>query len=156
MVLIQLQNIRFNVRDRTLFHINDLNIHQGDRIGLIGRNGSGKTSLLQMVNGDIPPASGTITKNASVALLPQIKPRMEQKSGGEISQAVINQTLARESELMLADEPTTHLDLAHMEKIYQSCIQKKDLAIHPLIEIRGVLAIGSKENLAYRQAWRKP
>ncbi|QQK78213.1 ABC-F type ribosomal protection protein [Salicibibacter cibarius] len=129
LALVQLQNIRFNVKDRTLFHINDLNIYQGDRIGLIGRNGSGKTSLLQMINRDIPPASGTITKNASIALLPQIKPQMEQKSGGEISQAIINQTLAQAPELLLADEPTTHLDTNHMEKLEKQLQRRREALV---------------------------
>lgn len=119
MVLIHLQDIRFDVRERRLFYIKDLSIHRGDRIGLIGRNGSGKTSLLQVIVGEKTPASGTVTKHASVALLPQLKPRLEEKSGGEISQAVIYQTLSLEPEVLLADEPTTHLDREHMEKLEQ-------------------------------------
>lgn len=129
MALIQLQNIRFDVKDRTLFHVSDLKIHQGDRIGLVGRNGSGKTSLLQMMAGDILSPSGTITKNASVELLPQIKPRMEENSGGEVSQTVINQTLARAPEVLLADEPTTHLDTEHVKKLEQQLQRRREALI---------------------------
>jgi ATP-binding cassette subfamily F protein uup len=43
-----------------LFESADLRIDPGERIALIGRNGSGKSSLLKIINGDIPPDSGTI------------------------------------------------------------------------------------------------
>src|SRR5688500_18120889 len=38
----------------------DLRIEPGERIALIGRNGSGKSSLLKIVAGDVPPDSGTV------------------------------------------------------------------------------------------------
>ncbi len=36
-------------------------IHRGDKIGVIGNNGRGKTTLLQMISGKLKPDSGTIT-----------------------------------------------------------------------------------------------
>ena len=38
----------------------DLRIEAGERIALIGRNGSGKSSLLKVVAGDVPPDSGSV------------------------------------------------------------------------------------------------
>ncbi|MFQ9705807.1 MAG: ABC-F family ATP-binding cassette domain-containing protein [Limosilactobacillus pontis] len=48
--------------EKTLF--NDVNfiINENDRIGLIGVNGSGKTSLLNVISGAVSPEEGTITK----------------------------------------------------------------------------------------------
>lgn len=48
--------------EKTLF--NDVNfiINENDRIGLIGVNGSGKTSLLNVISGAVSPEKGTITK----------------------------------------------------------------------------------------------
>ncbi len=37
-----------------------LHVHPGERVGLVGRNGCGKTTLLQAVRGRVLPASGTI------------------------------------------------------------------------------------------------
>jgi len=36
----------------------DLVVHRGDRIGLLGRNGAGKTSLLRVLSGELVPDSG--------------------------------------------------------------------------------------------------
>ncbi len=46
----------------------DLQIRSGERIGLVGPNGSGKTSLLRMLAGQIPPSSGTVRLGPAVIL----------------------------------------------------------------------------------------
>jgi len=43
-----------------LFEGADLRIEPGERIALIGRNGSGKSSLLKAIAGDVPLDGGTI------------------------------------------------------------------------------------------------
>ena len=48
--------------EKTLFKDIDFIINENDRIGLIGVNGSGKTSLLNVISGAVSPETGTITK----------------------------------------------------------------------------------------------
>jgi ATP-binding cassette subfamily F protein 3 len=36
-------------------------VHEGERIGLVGRNGHGKTTLLRIIAGDITPDTGTVS-----------------------------------------------------------------------------------------------
>ena len=50
-----------------------LQIEEGERIGLVGRNGSGKSTFMKMLNGEIPLDRGEIAKKGAVrvALLPQ-------------------------------------------------------------------------------------
>ena len=47
-------------REKKILDKFNLRILRGDRIGVLGRNGSGKTSFLQMLIGDMKPDSGTI------------------------------------------------------------------------------------------------
>lgn len=129
LVLIHLQDIQFDVKDRTLFTIDNLSIHQGNRIGLVGRNGSGKTSLLHLLAKEAAPSAGTVITHSSVSLLPQLKPKTAAKSGGEISQAVIDEALSRETDVLLADEPTTHLDTGNVEKLEQQLRQRREAMI---------------------------
>ena len=50
-----------------------LNVHQADRIGLIGNNGSGKSTLLRIIAGDMQPDSGSISRRRDIlsGYLPQ-------------------------------------------------------------------------------------
>lgn len=48
-----------------------LDIYQGEKIGILGRNGAGKSSILRIISGIILPNTGkvTIQKNTSISLL---------------------------------------------------------------------------------------
>jgi len=54
-------------RDRVLLHNINLDAAAGERIGIIGRNGVGKTSLLRLIAGIYPPSRGTRTIRGKIA-----------------------------------------------------------------------------------------
>jgi ATP-binding cassette subfamily F protein uup len=76
MALISLQEVTLGFGGPRLFEEINLQIEQGEWVGLLGRNGMGKSTLLKLVNGDIEPQSGTIARqqNLRVAYLPQEVP----------------------------------------------------------------------------------
>jgi len=58
--LIELEDVSCEVGGRTLFSGLDFVITAGIRVGLVGPNGSGKTSLLRLLRGESAPISGEI------------------------------------------------------------------------------------------------
>ena len=53
--------------DHTLITDFSLTVQPGDRIGIIGRNGKGKTTLVKLLNQQLDPVSGRVTYNPGVA-----------------------------------------------------------------------------------------
>src|SRR6476469_5449070 len=72
-VLLRAESLSYNLTaDKTLFQGIDLSIHAGDRIALIGPNGVGKSTLLQLLAGLQQPSSGSVYQKDSIYYLPQI------------------------------------------------------------------------------------
>lgn len=59
--------------DKVIFDGADLMVHYGERVGLVGPNGSGKTTFLKMLLGEEQPDAGVVElgANVMVAYLPQ-------------------------------------------------------------------------------------
>lgn len=73
MNLITLENIYKSYSDKTLLDGISLGINEGEKIGLIGINGTGKSTLLKIIAGVEPYDSGNINKlsNLTIKYLPQ-------------------------------------------------------------------------------------
>jgi len=77
MALISLQDVSLGFGGPRLLDGVNLQIERGDRVGLLGRNGMGKSTLLKLLNGDILPHEGTVARqqNTRAAYLPQEVPQ---------------------------------------------------------------------------------
>ncbi len=73
MILLNAEKIQKGYSDRQLLDGASLAINEGDKIGLIGVNGTGKSTLLKIIAGLDQPDSGTVTRagGVRVAYLPQ-------------------------------------------------------------------------------------
>ncbi len=71
--MITITNLSKNYGKKTLFENISLNINHGEKIGLIGPNGTGKSTLFSLVLGEIEPSSGEVkvNKNTNIGYLPQ-------------------------------------------------------------------------------------
>ena len=58
--IVNINRISFGFGDRLMIRDFEYNILRDDRVGIIGSNGCGKTTLLNMIKGDLKPQSGTI------------------------------------------------------------------------------------------------
>lgn len=59
--MIAINNLTFEIGARALYDEANWHIKPGDKVGLIGANGTGKTTLLRMIVGEYTPTSGTIS-----------------------------------------------------------------------------------------------
>lgn len=59
--MIQINNLSKQFSDQILFEDISFNLQQGERCGLIGRNGSGKSTIFSMILGNQLPDQGTIS-----------------------------------------------------------------------------------------------
>nr|WP_290223516.1 ATP-binding cassette domain-containing protein [Trichocoleus desertorum] len=72
-VLLRAESLSYDLTaDRTLFQGIDVTIQAGNRIALIGPNGVGKSTLLQLLAGLLQPSSGSVYQKDSIYYLPQI------------------------------------------------------------------------------------
>ncbi len=65
-ILVDLQEVTLQGADRTLLESLSLTISSGDRLGVVGINGVGKTTLLRIIAGALPPDSGNIRRGRDV------------------------------------------------------------------------------------------
>jgi ABC transport system ATP-binding/permease protein len=60
--LIELENVTCEIGNRKLFEGLNFIVSAGMRVGMVGPNGSGKTSLLRMLRGEVAPSSGEVRR----------------------------------------------------------------------------------------------
>jgi ATP-binding cassette, subfamily F, member 3 len=58
--MLRITRLTYRIAGRVLFDGADATVTAGQRVGLVGRNGTGKTTLLRLIAGEIEPDSGTI------------------------------------------------------------------------------------------------
>jgi ATP-binding cassette subfamily F protein 3 len=67
-MLIGLQNVTFEFGARVIVEDATWHIQPGDRIGLIGYNGTGKSTLLKVLVGEYSPSKGTVEKSRDTTI----------------------------------------------------------------------------------------
>ncbi|YCA41609.1 ABC-F type ribosomal protection protein [Bacillus sp. JZ8] len=128
-VCLELKNIELPFLDKIVLDIPRLAVHQFDRIGIVGKNGGGKSTLLKLMAGQITPDKGQVNRFANFAYFDQLTTPVEKEvdyellgklsipqtdienlSGGEQTRMKLAQLFSVYHEGLLIDEPTTHLD----------------------------------------------
>lgn len=130
MQLGSINNLKKYYGDRLLLDIDKFEIMDGDRIGIVGENGVGKTTLIKILIGEIKSDEGTTYITDSYSYISQREAWCEIEgsgkvkgmfhvpdeyddylSGGEKVKMRIVKAFEENSSLIIADEPTSNLDV---------------------------------------------
>jgi ATPase subunit of ABC transporter with duplicated ATPase domains len=65
------QQLEVRIGARVLLHPTSFTISKGDRVGLVGRNGAGKTTMTKILAGEALPTAGSVNSRGTVGYLPQ-------------------------------------------------------------------------------------
>lgn len=104
---------------RTLFRDLTLTLEAGDRVALVGRNGVGKSTLLEVLAGITAPASGRVIAEGTVVFVPQQLAEPASASPGQRRRSCLERVLAARPDALLLDEPTRDLDAAAVQWLCQ-------------------------------------
>lgn len=74
MILIDAEGLRASRPGRPLFTDVSITLSTGDRLGVVGLNGCGKSTLFRILSGEIAPDAGVVRRgrNARIGVLPQL------------------------------------------------------------------------------------
>ena len=171
--VVEAENISMTYDEKVILSDFSIKIQRGDRVGFVGPNGVGKTTLLKLLMGEIEPTSGKISRgtNLVAAVFDQARdgldpdmtlwdsltgdkemrvsgqadqimvrgqPRhvvgylkeylfderqarapVRSLSGGEKARLLLAKLMARESNLLVLDEPTNDLDIETLDLLQE-------------------------------------
>ncbi|MDI3074995.1 ABC-F family ATP-binding cassette domain-containing protein [Clostridioides difficile] len=129
MLLVKVENLKKYYADKLILDIDKLEILENDKIGLVGSNGQGKTTLLKAILGEIEIDEGYTYLTESYSYISQSENNIETcshskeksllnapdkfeeyLSGGEKVKLKIADALSNKKNIIIADEPTSNLD----------------------------------------------
>lgn len=121
--VLNIENLTKSYGDRLLFGDVTFGVDQGDKIGVVARNGTGKTTMLRIIAGVEEPDSGTVTfrNDIRIGYLPQ-EPVF---NGATVYEAALDNdcdpraaaVLAYRDAIATGDEASTHEAYNKMDKL---------------------------------------
>ena len=117
MNILSLENITHSYTERKLFNEASFYLHEGEKVGIIGINGTGKSTLLKIMAGLEIPDEGQVIKAANMMIhyLPQNPIFNEEDTVLESVQNMIHHH-ANEDELVKAKAMMTRLGITDFEQ----------------------------------------
>lgn len=114
--MLSINNLSYFIGGRALYENASLHIKPKDKIGLVGLNGTGKSTLLRIINGDIAPSSGDVqkAKDCTVGFLNQdLLSYQSEDSILDVALEAFKETLSLQLEIdvVLEKMETDHSDL---------------------------------------------
>lgn len=136
--MIQLTDIFIKYGDRVLYDHIDFRIEKGEKVGLVGRNGTGKSTLLRIISGSIKPDGGIvdISKSANLGFLTQELPQYDNISLKELALSAFEKQRKIEREIhdinTLIEHQGEKVDLSLFDRIAELHEQYELLGGHQM------------------------
>ncbi len=150
MSLLTAQNLTFGFLDGVLFKGAAFKVEENDKIGLIGANGTGKTSLFKLIIGEYPPNEGGIVRGKDVRI-----GYMEQYLECDDKQTLYNEALTvfsdvakMEEELELINErllTESNIDLIEKQIKLTEDIERRDGLVYKAKTKSALIGLGFSE-----------
>jgi ABC transport system ATP-binding/permease protein len=138
MELIRLSNAQLAFGSSPILDHVDVQINQGERICIVGRNGAGKSSLMKIISGEMPLDDGRVqyVNDVTVARLEQDPPRGQKGTVLEFVSAGVADVISllnefNEIAMNVADQPNL---MNKMEKIQQKIDQCEGWTVETRIQ----------------------
>lgn len=136
MKLVTIKNLKKYYGDRLILDIDKFEIEEKEKIGIVGENGVGKTTLLKILIGELKADGGSVYLTDSYSYISQLDEECkvcdnskikkifnvpneyeEYLSGGEKMKMRVVGALQENTSLIIADEPTSNLDSESIKKL---------------------------------------
>ena len=160
--ILQCRELGIRFGDKTVFRSLNFEVYRQDVIGVMGPNGTGKTTLFRLILGEMQPTNGALKiganlnfgyfdqeldnlkpENEIIDEIRELRPKHTQEeirnflgrflfsgdevfkpirhlSGGEQSRVMLAKLLLENANVLLLDEPTSHLDIPSREALEQA------------------------------------
>lgn len=128
MTQIKLTHLKKIVAGEPLFDATDLTATTGDVVGIVGNNGTGKTTLMKIIAQQDTDFEGQRIVQGTLSFVHQVNP-ITDKSGGQETIAKIREALALRPEILILDEPTANLDEQHQDWLVKQVNQVNGLIL---------------------------
>lgn len=114
-----IKDIALRLAERVCFQRFSAQIQPGSRILIIGDNGTGKSTLLKIIQGIVEPTEGIINRSNEMVFgyVPQTITDYPSLSGGQRFNKTLSAALSSNPDLLSLDEPTNHLDLKNRRSL---------------------------------------
>lgn len=122
--MISLDHVGVRFQGEELFSDISLLIGARDRIGLVGRNGTGKSTLFKVICGELEPSEGNVARAADLAI-----GHLAQHIAYSDTRSILDETLSAFGELKALEAKIEHLDTLLQQEHFQDAEEATEMAV---------------------------